>query len=68
MSGDEFFIADDTYSWWYGLRQVTNNGAYFRRYANGEHFCVGHELNIFLDKSSFYVNLYDVTKTIVKLI
>lgn len=59
-SGDEFFLPDDTYSFWSSLKQVTNNQALLRRIPNAEHLCIGHEFGIMEDLSSFYISAYEV--------
>jgi hypothetical protein len=61
MTGDEFFLADDTHNYWPNLIAATDNKAYFRRLPNAEHSCAGHEISLFFSIRSFLINVYEVS-------
>lgn len=59
-SGDEFFIPDNTYSYWRNLRAITSGTAMLKRVPNADHSFKNHQIALYSAIQTFFLSIFSV--------
>lgn len=58
-SGDEFFLPEDTHSYWDNLMAATDSKVLLRRLPNAEHELIGHRISLLASLTGYYLSTYE---------
>lgn len=58
-SGDEFFLPEDTHSYWQNLVEATDGKVLLRRLPNAEHLMIAHAISEFESITAFFFSTYE---------